>query len=146
MNLIECKVTFDQQQDSGVVRRVSEIYLLDALSFSEAEARVMERNAPFTGSFNYMKVVSFGEAMVDKDADFYFVAKLNFVTVDENTGYEKKLSHKVLISADDIDEAKQKADELISQSLGNLVLVEIKASRVVDFIMYEPEVIQDEVN
>ncbi|WP_290387099.1 DUF4494 family protein, partial [uncultured Muribaculum sp.] len=43
----ECKVRYDKIQENGSAKKVNEPYLVDALSFTEAEARIIEEVTPY---------------------------------------------------------------------------------------------------
>ena len=149
MQLIECKVKFDALSEEGLVRRVSEIHLTDALSFSEAEKMVSEAVQPLvTGDFGFchMKLVSFNELVIEKkEGDSFFIAKVNALSIDEERGTEKRLPLKWLLTATDIDAAKRKVDDMIRSAIGTMVLSEIKESKIVSFVS-ETDVTEEDDN
>ena len=51
-NWFECKVSYEKMMENGMQKKVTEPYLVDALSFTEAESRIIEEIRPFiTGEF-----------------------------------------------------------------------------------------------
>jgi hypothetical protein len=80
---------------NGMSKKVTELYLVDACSFAEAEGRITKEMEPYiSGDFdvvtikrtNYSEIVENGADSADK----WFKAKLMFVTYDEKTAKEKK--------------------------------------------------------
>src|SRR3712207_3071055 len=91
----------------GMQKKVTEPYLVDALSFTEAEARIIEEMTPFiTGEFTVsdIKRANYSElfASDEESADRWFKCKLIFITLDEKSGAEKKTSTQVLVQAADL--------------------------------------------
>ena len=89
--------------ENGLVKKVNEPYLVDALNFTEAERRIIEEITPFmTGEFEVSDIkrahyAELFEAPGDDSADKYFRAKLVFITLDEKSGKEKKELHRTYL-------------------------------------------------
>ena len=105
----ECKVKYDRMMENGVLKTVSEPYLVDALSFTEAEARITDKMQPYiSGEFSVdtVKRVKLSDIFYNEAGDRWYKVKLDFITIDEKTEKEKfaeeypefvtidKLSHK----------------------------------------------------
>lgn len=106
-NWYECKVRFDKMQENGSVKKVNEPYLVDALSFTEAEARIIEEQTPFiSGEFSVtaIKQTKITEIFFDETGDRWFMVKVAFITIDEK-GFEKKKSSFILVQASDFKSA-----------------------------------------
>ena len=89
----ETKVRYEKMQETGAVKKVNEPYLVDALSFTEAEARIIEAIKPYiSGEFSIsaVKKTKIAEIFFNEDGDRYYMVKVNFITLDEKTGTEKK--------------------------------------------------------
>lgn len=102
-NWFECKVRYDKMQENGSVKRVNEPYLVDALSFTEAEARIIEEQTPFiSGEFSVsaVKRTKITEIFYDETGDRWYLVKVAFITIDEK-GFEKKTSTLILVQAAD---------------------------------------------
>lgn len=102
-NWFECKVRYDKMQENGTVKRVNEPYLVDALSFTEAEARIIEEQTPFiSGEFSVsaVKRTKITEIFYDETGDRWFLVKVAFIAIDEK-GFEKKTSTLILVQASD---------------------------------------------
>ena len=102
-NWFECKVRFDKMQENGTVKRVNEPYLVDALSFTEAEARIIEELTPFiSGEFSVsaVKRTKLTELRWDETGDRWYMVKVDYLIIDEK-GNEKKSSTFILVQASD---------------------------------------------
>ena len=102
-NWFECKVRFDKMQENGTVKRVNEPYLVDALSFTEAEARIIEELTPFiSGEFSVsaVKRTKITEIFWDETGDRWYMVKVAYLVIDEK-GNEKKSSTFILVQASD---------------------------------------------
>lgn len=107
-NWFECKVRYDKMMENGVVKKVTEPYLVDALSFTEAESRIIEEQTPFiSGDFSVsaVKRTKISEIFWDDSADKWYLVKVAFVTIDERTAVEKKTSTLILTAGNDLKDA-----------------------------------------
>lgn len=103
-NWFECKIRYDKMQENGSVKKVTEPYLVDALSFTEAEARIIEEMTPYiSGEFSVsaVKRTKIAELFRDDSADKWYLVKVAFITIDEKTAVEKKTTSLVLVAAND---------------------------------------------
>jgi hypothetical protein len=104
----ECKVRYDRMQENGAVKKVNEPYLVDALSFTEAESRIIEEMTPFiSGEFSIsaVKKTKISEIFTDESGDRYYMVKVNFITLDEKSGVEKRSASFILVQASDFEGA-----------------------------------------
>lgn len=104
----ECKVRYDKMQENGMVKKVNEPYLVDALTFTEAEARILEEMKPFiSGEYSIAseKKTKISEIFFNEGGDRWYLVKVAFVTLDEKSGAEKKTVSQILVQAFDFDSA-----------------------------------------
>lgn len=104
----ECKVHYEKMQENGSVKKVNEPYLVDALTFTEAEQRINEEMKPYiSGEFSIsaVKKTKISEIFFDESGDRYYMVKVNFITLDEKSGTEKKSVSQILVQASDFDGA-----------------------------------------
>ncbi|MGN0086445.1 MAG: DUF4494 domain-containing protein [Alloprevotella sp.] len=137
----ECKVKYEKQQENGALKKVQEPYLVDALSFTEAEKRIIEEISPFmTGEFEVsdIKRARYAELFEssDESADRWFKAKLVFITLDEKKGTEKKTSQNVLIQAADLRDAVKRLDEGMKSSMLDYTIAAIAETQILDVFHY----------
>jgi len=100
----ECKVKYDRMAENGMIKTVTEPYLVDALSFTEAEARITEEMQPYiSGEFSVaaVKRVNLSDIFYNQDGDRWYKVKTNFITIDEKTAVEKRTASYQLVQASD---------------------------------------------
>ena len=133
----QCTVKYEKTMENGALMKVSEPYLVDALSFTEAEKRIIEEITPFmTGIFEVsdIKKPRIAEIFEAKDdaADRYFRLKLSFITLDEKSGKEKKSSQNVLVQAEDLRDAIRRLDEGMKGSVSDYDIVAVTDTPIMD--------------
>jgi hypothetical protein len=107
-NWFECKVRYDKLQENGSAKKVTEPYLVDALSFTEAEARITEEQTPFiSGEFSVsaVKRTKIAEIFFNEDGDRWFLVKVAYITIDEKSAVEKRTTSLILVQANTFKEA-----------------------------------------
>ena len=140
----ECKIRYEKTMENGMNKKVTEPYLVDALSFTEAEARIIEEMKPFiSGEFTVsdIKRANYSELFFcDEDAaDRWFKSKLLFITLDEKSGNEKKVASNVLIQASDLRDAVKKLDEGMKGSMADYEIASMAETPIMDVYRYEVE-------
>ena len=89
-NWFECKVRYDKLQENGTaVKKVTETFLVDALSFTEAESRIIEERKPYiSGDFSVsaVKRTKISEIFFDDNGDKWYMVKWLITTIDEAWG------------------------------------------------------------
>ena len=140
----ECKVKYERTMDDGKVKKVNEPYLVDALSFTEAEERIIEERKHYmSGEFQVsdIKRARYAELFEtdDESGDRWFKVKLTFITLDEKTGAEKKTSQNVLVQAADLRDAVKRLDEGMKTSMMDYVISSVAESPLLDVYHYTPK-------
>lgn len=136
-NWFECKIRYEKVMEDGKNKKVTEPYLVDALSFTEAEARIIEEMKPFiTGEFTVsdIKRANYTELFTsDEDtADKWFKVKLYFITLDEKSGMEKKSASNVLVQAADLRDAVKKLDEGMKGTMADYEIANVAETAIMD--------------
>ena len=136
----ECKIRYERTMENGMVKKVTEPYLVDALSFTEAEARILELVSPYmSGEFSVadIKRVNYTEVFDNENGDRWFKAKLQFIMLDEKNGMEKKTSTNVLVQANDIREAIKHIDEGMKGTMADYIIASVAETALMDVYPYE---------
>lgn len=135
----EVGIRYDKIMDDGMTKKVTELYIVDALSFTEAEARIItEMSAYISGEFDVlsMKITKYSE-IIDRDGTRYYKAKVNTFEIDERTAKEKKTPTYLLVMADDIDDARKAVIEAYSKSMLNYEIEALQETKIVDVFEYK---------
>lgn len=122
-------------------KKVTEPYLVDALSFTEAEARIIEEMTPFiSGEFTVsdIKRVNYSELFPSDDEadDIWFKCKLSFITLDEKSGAEKRTSTYVLVQASDLGRAKKNLDAGMKGTMAEYQVSSVTEMAIMDVYPY----------
>ncbi len=143
-NWFECKVRYDKTMENGAVKKVNEPYLLDALSFTEAEARMIEEITPFiSGDFSIsaVKRTKIAEIFWDDSADKWYLVKVAFITIDEKTAAEKKSTSLILVAANDFQGAVDAFTEGMKDTMADYEIASIAETPIMD--VYKMKVKED---
>ncbi len=136
-----CKVRYEKTMENGMQKKVTELYLVEALSFTEAEARIIEEMTPFTtGKFavSDIKRTNYSELFPsnEESADKWYEGRLAFITLDEKSGKEKRTYTNVLIQASDIQDAMKKLDEGMKGTMADYQSISLKETAIMDVYPY----------
>lgn len=143
-NWFECKVRYDKLQENGAAKKVTEPYLVDALSFTEAEARITEEQKPFiSGEFSVsaVKRTKIAEIFFNEDGDRWYLVKVAFITIDEKTAAEKRSVSQVLVQANGFKSAFENFLEGMKGTLADYEIVSIAETPLMD--VYKMKVIEN---
>ena len=140
----ECKVRYEKTMENGMNKKVTEPYLVDALSFTEAEARIIEEVSPYiSGEFTIadIKRANYTELFFceEESADRWFKCKLTFISLDEKSGAEKKTSSNVLVQAADLRDAVKKLDEGMKGSMMDYVISSMAETAIMDVFPFSAD-------
>jgi len=142
MNWFECKVSYEKMMENGVQKKVTEPYLVDALSFTEAEARIIEEMKPYvSGEFTVadIKRARIAELFFNENGDRYYRFKVFFITLDEVSGAEKKTAVQMLAQASDIKEAIAVLENGMKGTLADYAIASVSETQLVDVFPFSPE-------
>lgn len=135
----EVKAKYVKIDDDGKERKVNETYLVDAVSCTEAEARLTEELLKMVrGEFSVGKVVTSNiiEIFAHETGEYWWKAKISIVTIDENAGKEKKINSYFLVAADNLKEALNRLEEGLSYILVPYQITALTLSAIVDVFPY----------
>ncbi len=134
-NWFECKVRYDKLQENGSAKKVTEPYLVDALSFTEAEARITEEQRPFiSGEFDVaaVKRSRIAEIAFNEGGDRWYLVKLGFITVDERSGAEKRSTSQILVQATGFKSAFDNLLEHMKGTMADYDIISIAETPLID--------------
>jgi len=141
MNWFECKISYEKMMENGVQKRVTEPYLVDALSFTEAEARIIEEMKPFvSGEFIVanIKRARIAELFFNESGDRYYKFKVFFISLDETSGTEKKTAANMMAQASDIKDAIAVLESGMKGTLADYVIASVSETLIMDVFPFSP--------
>ena len=136
------KVKYTKQLDDGSLKRVTEPYLVDAVSFTDAEARIYEEiGTSVKGEFLITGIskTDFADIFYYEDCDDWYKCKLTYVSMDADSGKEKKVSQNFLVTAHNVKEAYERIEESMKDMLVTYEIPSIALSPIVEIFPYNPD-------
>ena len=137
-----CKVKYAKENEQGLLKNVSEQYLVDAVSFTEAEARIYDMlGSTIRGDFQVTNISksNFVDVFPYEDIDIWHKCKITYTVADGDSGKEKKVTQYMLVTAHDVKEAYERIHESLSNMLVTFRVPDITESPIVEVFPYEHE-------
>ena len=137
----ECKVRYDKTLETGLLKKVTESYLVDALSFTEAEERFLQEIEPMMSgeySVSDIKRAKISELFesIDTTDDKWYNAKVAYIAYDEKKGVEKRTNQIMLIQAKDLRVAVQNLDKGMQGTMGDWDIISIAETPIMDIFKF----------
>lgn len=138
----ETRATLRRIAPDGTEKKTSEVYLAEAMSCAEAEARTTEALRPYAGEGLAVDVTR--HAQVDEifadvviNDDKYWLAKVSFTTTDERSGKDKRMMRRILVGAEDFADAYKTFVDGMRGTVSDYELVSLSLTRIVDVLRYQ---------
>lgn len=142
-NWFECKIQYEKvSQDDGKQKKVTDTYLVDALSFTEAEARLIEEVTPYMNGISKEFKVSnikrskIAEIFQNDKGEKWFKSKVLFIVIDEEKGTEKKIANTMIVQASDIKEALDNINNGMKGTMSDYEIFNITETPILDIFEY----------
>ena len=138
----ECGIRYEKLLENGMRKKVTEQYIVDALSFTEAEQRMTkEMGCYINGDFEVVteKITNYSEVVMsdNAEADKWYKVKINVITIDDKTEKVKKAAVYYLIQAKDIDDARRMTNKFMEGSVLDWNCEAVQETKVMDVFFYE---------
>ena len=138
----EVKIQYQKTLEDGKEKKVTEQYVVEALSFTEAESRIIEEMTPFIdGDFDVVseKIAPYNEIFLSDrtDDDKWFISKVGFITLDERTDKEKKQTFRYLVQAATSELALDYTKEMFSHGMSEYCIEAVQDTPILDVFLHE---------
>ena len=136
-NYFECKVTFFKTLENGKEKKVTECYIVNAVSFTDAEAKITEHMSAYLSvpfEVKSIRKYKVAEIVPSELGDTYFKCKLNFITLDEKSGLEKKTAVNMLVNATTLDVAKSNLVNHMKGTMADFSIEKIEETKLMAVI------------
>jgi hypothetical protein len=137
-----CKVKYAKENEQGLLKSVSEQYLVDAVSFTEAETRIYDMlGSVIRGDFQVTNISKSNivDVFFYEDIDVWHKCKITYIVADADSGKEKKVTQFMLVTAHDVKEAYERIYESLNNMLVTFRVPEVTESAIVEIFPYEKE-------
>lgn len=135
----ECKVKYRKTDETGGQKVTTEPYLVDALSYTEAESRINQEMAAYISEefkITNIKVANFAEIHPFENADRWFKSRVSLMAYDEESGKERKSNMYLLVQANDVKEAYDNTVHVMKNTMGDYTIPAISESPIMDVFPY----------
>ena len=137
----EVKVQYQKTLEDGKEKKVTEQYVVEALSFTEAEARITEEMTPYIdGDFDVVseKIAPYNEIFLSDrtDDDKWFISKVGFITLDERTAKEKKQTFRYIVQAATSELALDYTKEMFSHGMSDYSIDSVQDTPTLDVFLH----------
>ncbi|MBB1193949.1 hypothetical protein DNC80_09770 [Flavobacterium sp. SOK18b] len=135
----ECKVKYRKTDETGGQKITTEAYLVDALSYTEAESRINEEMAAYISEefkITNIKLANYAEIHPFENADRWFRSKISLIAYDEESGKERKTNMYVLVQANDVREAYDNTITIMKGTMGDYTIPAVSESPIMDVFPY----------
>lgn len=138
----EVKIQYQKMLENGKEKKVTEQYVVEAMSFTEAEARIAEEMLPYTdGDLEVVseKIAPYNEIFISDNSsdDKWFVSKVGFITLDEKTAKEKKQTFRYLVQAATSELAMDYTKEMLSHGMSDYCIDAVQDTPTLDVFLHE---------
>ncbi len=140
-NWFTVKVKYTRQEDNGSFKRVTEPYLLSAISFSEAETRIYEEiGSLIRGEFQVTAIsrTEIHDIFRYDDSDVWYTCKIKFESAMEDEK-SKKVTQTILVSAFSVKNATERLKESLAGMLVDFDITGVNVSPLVDIFPYKED-------
>lgn len=141
-NWFQCKVKYERNAEDGSITKVNEAYLIDALSFTEAEERINEEMKPYiSGEFLVadIKRARISELFENESGDRWYRSKIYFISLDEEKGIEKRIAATMFAQASTLKEAVEVIENGMKGTLADYEIASVTETNVMDVFKYKAE-------
>ena len=135
----ECKVRYEQTQEDGLEKMVTETYVYKAADFGDAYDKATKDMSTFiSGEFGItgMKIAQYGDVFIqdERTEEKFYRVKVNFIVLDEKTNKEKKIAQYYLVNADSVEKARKYTDTALSDTMMDYVIEAVQEAKIIDVI------------
>lgn len=129
-------------QEDGTEKVVKERYVVDALSFTEAEEAIIDEMSAYVSG--EMVVSNLGKAKYNEiffsdraDDDKWYAAKLQFITIDDKSDKEKPSNVNYLVQAKSLARALRYVDEVMGKSMLDYDIASLSETKIIDVFEHD---------
>lgn len=139
-NYFLSKIKYEKTAEEGKIVKVTEQYLVDAFSFTEAEARITEEMTPFiSGEFEVASLAKakIHEIFYDGYGDKWYKSRIAFITLDEERGVEKRTLINVMVQASTLNDAENNLQLGMKGSMVDYEIVSVTETKILEVFNYD---------
>lgn len=134
----QCKIRYQKEQENGSLKTINETYLVDAVSFTDAEARIYQELSSIVKEFSLVNVsrMRLTDVFHYDDAEVWYKCKVVYVSIDEKSGKEKKINNMMLVSAANVKQAYERIEESLKTMLAPFDITDVNTTTILEIFPY----------
>lgn len=138
-----CKIQYLRQADNGSIFKKKDNYLLNALSFIEAETRLQTVLEEYIPEYNLLACAKTNvtDVIIDQSKEFFFKVKLQYISTNEDSGKETKITENYIVQASTVEDAHDIMQERLKGSVVQCEIKTVSQTNIVDVFPYVEETI-----
>lgn len=135
-------VRYEKTLEDGTEAMTTEQYVVDALSWTECEARTLDNMKVYASGdldITAMKKTQFSELFLSDvdDEDKYYECVMNFITIDEKTQKKKRTKVRYLVQGKSLENARKNIDEAMCKTMIDYDITSIKETSIMDVFLHD---------
>ncbi|MGL1887795.1 MAG: DUF4494 domain-containing protein [Reichenbachiella sp.] len=137
-----CKVKYGKVNEEGVMKQTTDSFLVDAMTYTEAEARIyeaMERDVSGEFAVNNISKTNIGDLVQVEEGDYWYKCKVSYSTVDGDSEKEIKVNTYFLVNAEDVKEAFDRVTESLNTMLVPFEIPSVTKTNIVEVYPYNAD-------
>lgn len=141
VDYFEVKISYTKEKEDGTLNRVTEPFLFDATSFTEAESFAVDKIcSTIKGEYTIKAITrkNYTDIFKYDDSETWFECRLKYVTSDMDTGKEKSVKNNFLITASSVKQADERIHESLSDMMVSFEIIKINKTPIVEVFPYTP--------
>ncbi|GAB3167721.1 DUF4494 domain-containing protein [Telluribacter humicola] len=141
------KIRYQKEEESGKQKTINETYLVDALSYTEAEARLYKQIVTGVSDFtvNSITRMRLADLFTFEEGEKWFKAKVVYYSIDEKSGKEKKVSNYMLLNAEDITQALERITDSLRTMLVPYETTDLNLTTILDVFPYSSDSEEEQI-
>jgi hypothetical protein len=136
-----CKIRYRKEAENSKPVTINESYLVDSVSFTDAEARIYKELESIIRDFTLVGVnpMRVADVFHFEDSETWFKCKVSYISVDDKSGKEKKIQNLMLVSADDVKQAYERIQESLKNMLVPFDITDVNITNIIEIFPYYAE-------
>jgi hypothetical protein len=141
----QAAIRYQKEDEAGSLQTINEVYLIDSISFTDAEARAYKQIVTGASDFSVTSIarLRLADLFAYEDGEQWFKTKVIYFSADEKTGKDKRIVNQILVNATGIDQALDRIKEGMKNWLIPYEVEGISLTKILDVFPYSSEEEED---
>lgn len=138
----ETKIRYEKVMEDGLQKKTTELYVVDALTFTEAEETIIEEmHSYISGDFTVtdIKKATYKEIFFSENPrdDRWYKVKIQIIIIDEKTGKEKLAPVNYVVQSNTLQNAVHNVEEVMNSGMQDWKIASIAETTIMDVFEHD---------